>query len=66
LGLGGLIRDAQFLDGGCQRIAFERAGQVQVFDRRTGQLTPMMTARGARDVTDLARLQGLQWGPLAR
>jgi hypothetical protein len=66
LGFGRQIRDAQFLDGGCSRIAFERAGTVQVFDRRTGQITPMSFTQGTRDISELSRLQGLQWGPLTR
>lgn len=66
LGFGSKIRDAQFLDGGCQRIAFERAGAVQVFDLRTGQITPMSITQGTRDLAELSRLQGLQWGPLTR
>ncbi|MEB3223483.1 MAG: hypothetical protein VKS61_15525 [Candidatus Sericytochromatia bacterium] len=64
LGFGGQIRDAQFLDGRCQKIAFERAGVVQVFDRTTGLLTPMSISQGIRDLTAASRLRGVTWGRL--
>lgn len=63
---GGVIRDAAFLDGSCNRIVFNRNGRLQVFDRTRGVIDTMPVANRLGTMEAVSRLGGLSWAPVWR
>lgn len=65
LGFGTSISGAAFLDGRCDRIIFERNGQVQVFDRATGLIDTLPIVNRALDYPGLRRHRDWRFVPIS-
>lgn len=65
LGFGSPISGAAFLDGRCDRIIFERNGQVQVFDRASGLIDTLPVLNRAFDTRGLRRRRDWHFVPIS-
>lgn len=64
LGYGQKVYGAAFLDGQCERILFERNGQIQIFDRNTGLIDTLPILNRVSGTHGLLRHRGWQFSPL--